>query len=445
MLVKILNNSETKIGIIRPVLISLIVMLLFFQYNVTTVPYLAYLGVGILFTSALFLNPLEAFIIAVALNSSVRMIRFIDNPMAIQGYFMFLLQIKYFLTNKCRYPFLIVLNLLLAILTSMLSSDSSLVPWVLRGVTFLLFAYNVFDCKCPKYYIDHIINAYIIGTVVSQVLTVYLTITSGVSLYEGSLTAMNNDRNFNGAIVAVTFAITMFYLLDKKNKKIYIAAAFILVFTGLLSGSRTFLLSIVIVFFFFFYVIADRDYGKSKPFIFKTFLIGGIIVLVLMPVIMSTFDNILFSRFADEDMASGNGRFDYWNFYLKYTFDDFFRSLFGCGSAQKLIARGLIENVEHSVYVQSVFTFGIIGFLVLFSTYFKLYKTISNKNLAVKSWYLCPLIVTLFFYGSISALYSAQFDTGILLSFLMVKYVQNKNYKINEKLSQNLSCNNNLQ
>lgn len=418
------SKAYDSIGLLRPIIVAILIILLFFQYNVTASLPLAIAGIGLMGVAVIFFNPLESFLIAIALNSSIRMIRIIDNPMAIQGYFMFLLQFKYFCMSKRKYPFLIILNLILAFFTAMLCNASDILSTVLRGVVYLLFMYNVFDEKCTKKYLEHTIMAFIVGTVVSQTLTIYITFTQGLSLYEGSFSAMNNDRNFNAAIIAEAIAVCLLFMLYQKRRIIYIAATATLAFTGLLSGSRTFLLSLGIIMVGYVFILTQRKHRDIQPFVRNFVIITTIGIMISLPTIIEKFDDILFSRFENEDMSSGNGRFDIWAKYLSITFQSLQSILLGNGFAHKFIESGIVRNVEHSVYIQSIFQFGFCGFFTLICSYIKIFRKIVFRHIDAPIWSYIPLLVTLFFYASISALYSAQFDTSMLMSFVIIRFIQ---------------------
>lgn len=429
----ILEKKYNNIGLIRPLAIAVSIIALFFIYNETTNIGFAYIGIGIMLLSALFLNPLECFLIAIALNSNIRMIRLLDNPIALQSYFMFLFQLKYFILNKCRYPSIFILNIVFAIITALLVNDFSLISWALRGVFFIVFVCNVYKNDCPEKYIEKTIIIFLVGTVLSQLLVIYSTITSGLSVFVGNLTAMNNDRNFNAAIVANAFAVVIFYLLDKKHKLPYVIAAFILVFTGMLSGSRTFIMTIGLTLFIYVLIIIRGKSVKDVKFMRFFVFLFLIALLYAAPVILSKFNDILFSRFMDDDMATGSGRFDAWAFFMGQSFDNIGSFLFGNGDAIKWVTAGKVENIEHNTFIQSIFMFGYLGFITLIGCYLKEYQTITLSRVHVQKWYLTTLIITLFFYSSISAIYSAQFDTGILMSILIIRYLQSNQIKVQLK------------
>lgn len=426
-------DNQYSVGIIRPLALAITIVALFFLYHQLSNILLAYAGIAIMLLSVIVLNPLECFLIAIGLNSNIRMIMLEDNPLAIQGYFMFLFQLKFFLKSKSVKPGVFYLNFILACLTAVMVNDLSLISWVLRGLFFVLFALNVYGKRCPGDFIEKTLQVFIIGTLISQILILYTTITSGMSIYEGNLTAMNNDRNFNAAIVANSFAVVMFYLLNKDNKMPYVIIAILLVFTGMLSGSRTFLLAIGLTSLLYVFVVFEGKTVRNIKFVRGFVLISFLTLVYIYPIISNTFDDILFSRFMNDDMASGSGRFDAWAFYLSKTFSSVIGSMFGNGDAVSLVRSGGYEIIEHNTFIQGLYTFGLFGFTTLFLCYVCEYNAIVIKGNRIKFWYFSPLLITLFFYSSISALYSAQFDTGILMSILIIRYLQSNQIKVQLK------------
>ena len=128
------------------------------------------------------------------------------------------------------------------------------------------------------------------------------------------------------------------------------------VFIIVVGASRSAILGLVVAVIVYICVNARSVGGNVK-------LVGVMVILFLFAYNMGLLEPI-FIRFAESDVASGNGRFDLWIGYLSnFERGNLTQLFFGRG----LIGKSIVGAPAHNLFVSILFSFGILGEVLLLS------------------------------------------------------------------------------
>lgn len=184
----------------------------------------------------------------------------------------------------------------------------------------------------------------------------YLTITR--------LSGFYGDSNFYVAHITACMSGILLLLLfetDKVHRGILAVLAVVLIYCGLLSGSKSFILVMACLFFAWILLLLGKGNYSSRFSLFIGILCAGGIVLS-----SSAFRNLF--QIVDERFSYASnisefttGRTDVWLRYLNEFSHNFLLTLLGEGYTDVV----LYNKASHNTIIQGIFQFGIIGFLIL--------------------------------------------------------------------------------
>lgn len=185
----------------------------------------------------------------------------------------------------------------------------------------------------------------------------YLTVTR--------LSGFYGDPNFYSAHVTACLAGVLVLLSreTEKRRQILLAAVSVaLLYCGLLSASKTFVLTVACLFLFWFPILLERgNYGSAR-----TRLLFGVLCAVAFVLVSPAFRQvirIISARFTEGEGLAGltTNRTTLWLQYLTAFVHDIPLTLFGAGYTSV----NLFRKASHNTLIQAVYQFGILGIPLL--------------------------------------------------------------------------------
>ena len=185
----------------------------------------------------------------------------------------------------------------------------------------------------------------------------YLTVTR--------LSGFYGDPNFYSAHVTACLAGVLVLLSreTEKRRQILLAAVSVaLLYCGLLSASKTFVLTVACLFLFWLPILLERgNYGSAR-----TRLLFGVLCAVAFVLVSPAFRQvirIIGARFTEGEGLAGltTNRTALWLQYLTAFVHDIPLTLFGAGYTSV----NLFRKASHNTLIQAVYQFGILGIPLL--------------------------------------------------------------------------------
>lgn len=185
----------------------------------------------------------------------------------------------------------------------------------------------------------------------------YLTVTR--------LSGFYGDPNFYSAHVTACLAGVLVLLSreTEKRRQILLAAVSVaLLYCGLLSASKTFVLTVACLFLFWLPILLERgNYGSAR-----TRLLFGVLCAVAFVLVSPAFRQVLQiigARFTEGEGLAGltTNRTTLWLQYLTDFVHDIPLTLFGAGYTSV----NLFRKASHNTLIQAVYQFGILGIPLL--------------------------------------------------------------------------------
>lgn len=185
----------------------------------------------------------------------------------------------------------------------------------------------------------------------------YLTVTR--------LSGFYGDPNFYSAHVTACLAGVLVLLSreTEKRRQILLAAVSVaLLYCGLLSASKTFVLTVACLFLFWLPILLERgNYGSAR-----TRLLFGVLCAVVFVLVSPAFRQvirIIGARFTEGEGLAGltTNRTTLWLQYLTAFVHDIPLTLFGAGYTSV----NLFRKASHNTLIQAVYQFGILGIPLL--------------------------------------------------------------------------------
>lgn len=185
----------------------------------------------------------------------------------------------------------------------------------------------------------------------------YLTVTR--------LSGFYGDPNFYSAHVTACLAGVLVLLSreTEKRRQILLAAVSVaLLYCGLLSASKTFVLTVACLFLLWLPILLERgNYGSAR-----TRLLLGVLCAVAFVLVSPAFRQvirIIGARFTEGEGLAGltTNRTTLWLQYLTAFVHDIPLTLFGAGYTSV----NLFRKASHNTLIQAVYQFGILGIPLL--------------------------------------------------------------------------------
>lgn len=411
-------NKKTFISSFYLEIVSACILIFFAFYNIFDYIPLFIIGIGLLLISSFLFSAKSFLIIMIILVPSIGMIKHINYSIALLGYVFLLSEIKYLFSSfkniRLNTP---ILGLIVCVfITVAFYLDISLLTSFIRTAIFLVFILMFLqNSNFDNLFKKKIMISFIFGVVLNIILGILYYLVQSKFMYSGDFSGIRNDRNYYASLIAIAISISILNMINS-NKKIFWSLLLVfLLFGGLLSGSRTFLISLVWSILLLFLLLFSRNYKKILLLIF----IFSILSIVFWDYIEPPL-KIIINRFKLDDVKTANDRFLAWSYYMKMTFSSPFSFLFG-NSSKIGYGSSTYTIVQHNLFVESISEIGFLGSLLLFYSYFSLFKKMRKHK--IKSLYgYFPLLVTLTCFFFINALFSDSFNIILLICFTTINY-----------------------
>ena len=122
----------------------------------------------------------------------------------------------------------------------------------------------------------------------------------------------------------------------------------------------------------------------------------------------------LSAHFGEDDVKTGNNRFDLWEYYIKQTLRSPISFMLGSGSINDN------KFVEHNTVVQCIYQLGVMGFISLLGITLKAFRKIT-KGYKLSIITIFPLLSVIIPYCGINGLYADQLSYLIVLCALIMR------------------------
>lgn len=198
--------------------------------------------------------------------------------------------------------------------------------------------------------------------------------------------------NANGlGTLCLLVIFTTLIMAKFQNKKIYYILTFFSILVGVMTQSRTFLLSFLmtIVVYFLFNIRSVRDFLRV---ILLGSIIGGICVFIFATVLSSYAESLL-ERFQTSDLF--NGRIEIMQYYLLESLKYPLRFLFGVGM-QDYQGKYLYEMSCHNAFQEIMITWGITGLFIIVYLFYYIIKNARMQNSKILLTQYLPFFIIIF-------------------------------------------------
>lgn len=387
------------------------VELLFVIYKVSTAPFFFWSGVFAL-TFLLFSLSKNDFVLAVlALIPSVLLMKYNNSGAAVLSYCILFVELKWLLFSgswpniKSFWPLFFLTLCVLA--TVAFHADLSLLFAFSRFAVSIVFLFSLINDKNALLAVrKQGVGFFIFGVTLNVLLGVAFYILEGKTLLDGLFSGVSIDRNyFSSAVsVAISFLVVRLFLHRPTPGDLFELS--VLLIGGLLSGSRTFFVSLLIPGLSIVGFAMTRQYRKKATRVLLLMLIFAVVsIIALYPLIAPIIE-----RFKSADVFTGNGRYQAWGFYLAETANNPVSFLFGNSSRLNLYVSfneaGVATHsvVQHNTFIESFSEIGLLGSLSLLVTFFSMNRAVSMRGFS----FLClaPLASLFLCYFFINGLFS---------------------------------------
>lgn len=193
---------------------------------------------------------------------------------------------------------------------------------------------------------------------------------------------------------------------SKKGKFIYSAVGLFLIFFGLLTYSKSFLLTLAVT----LPLLAVQSGISKAIYITIAIVLAGVLIYVFDP--GQLFTGIIF-RFKTGDLTTG--RTAIWENYFNVIFSSAGSLLFGHGLGSRL------ERAQHSIWIESLYTVGIPGTVAYFACLFRISKLGSIK-IKRKFINFIGFIVIAVMFSFINGMSSFELPFYLMLSVLIFNH-----------------------
>lgn len=419
--------SEVKINYSKHknlILFSIILSTFFlFVYHFSEIGFFAYAGLAFMLLPVLFVDLSECMCLILFYLPNIRMYAFIDGNTML-GFFVLFAFVKFFFLRFNKISIKIFLAVIfmgaVVIINAFLNQDFSLFMSFIRfsaGLIIILMYFNLvnneydfdFDYeKLMKYFIYGCFSLITCGILFESL--------KGHSVFNQRFSGINNDPNFFAMVVGAAFSIQLVNIaFSKKASNGSLFIALYILFGGMLSLSRSFLISIsinIILLLYIFFV--NRSLSMNRK----------ILIILLIPIFLFIFrgaiSNIYESfvdRFNEGNLEGANGRAEINEMYLKLWRQNAASIWFGIGSYEHIVSQNLFFDAHHNYYVEILTTIGIFGVLAMINIYRLLYKNIIIKIQKLNILLLFPLLTYAIMIMTLPALFD---DTHLFMIMLMM-------------------------
>lgn len=202
------------------------------------------------------------------------------------------------------------------------------------------------------------------------------------------------DSNFYSAHISAAMAGILILFLDSPKKPLrFMVIAALLLYCGLISASKAFVITIAVIFLLWILSVFSIHRDMSN----KIIIIITVVIITIGIVVSGAFDdvfNIIAFRFKDTTDLSNltTGRSDIWAAYMQYILSNPEIFLFGRGYVNVILEETGYST--HNTLLQSIYQFGIVGFAMLVFWLKNLFKiTLPNLKIKHNQYLSCIILI----------------------------------------------------
>lgn len=372
----------------KTIIITIFILVLFWLYNYSGSSAFFAIGCLVLFGWFLLGNADSVFLSILVLVPNIMIIKHLSNSAALLGYAMLVFEWKYILTyfiqrRKLDVGSEVLYFIISTLFTFAVTFSSSYLLSAIRVISFACFIFYFFleKKRRTKSYFNEIILCYCLGVSLTVILGVLFWVAKGNNIFAGYFFGIRNDRNYFSATLSTGIAISALIYTSsdyKDNTRWLPLLMIIMIAGGILSGSRTFLVSLLVsVMIVMRESLSIRNLKRIVPLL---------LFLLIVAIIALKNENIVnhvirtLERFSSSDVYDGNGRFDTWVIYLKDFSGSIVSIFFGKGSETAIKSKMDVFLATHNTIVQGLYCGGVVGLLTYFHIYLRMFLRFSQHK-----------------------------------------------------------------
>lgn len=269
-------------------------------------------------------------------------------------------------------------------LYNLVSNTFQLIIWPLTFISFYVMSYN--DYKDKK-------RAFILSIFIAVYCIFYYYLFLDIITIRQDITTrfLQNNLSYN-----ILLTLPWLLLLKKQYLKTVLIA--LLLFIIVFSLKRTAILSLIISYLTIF--IVNGAIQRKKRFKMILISLGLLYISFLtFEYVNQMYDGRLLSRFENIKEDQGSGRVDIYAKVLTALANDSFAELL-VGHGYKSVGKITNDLASHNDWLETIYSFGLIGLLILLSIFYLLIKKI-------------------FYLVRIKSMYATPFSVSVILFFMM--------------------------
>ena len=238
------------------------------------------------------------------------------------------------------------------------------------------------------------------------------------------------DANYYSSQILISITSLLILLsLNKKSKVLPISIMLgLLIYLGLLSVSKTFIIILVLILIIWM-IYQSRFTNILRLRILTITTIGLLIILITSKEILGSQISMYVTRFSNANTISGltTGRSSIYTVYLDYFEAMPINLLFGRGYSN-VYASGLNGHASHDTIIQSIYQFGFIGNIIFTGWMLRLGQLFNDKKLkySIGTIIIISLIVIGFFASwlTLDMIFFDEFLFTIILFFSAIQFIK---------------------
>lgn len=383
------NFKVNKKEMILLIMVGILIEILFYIAN-NGHSSLSYLGALLICIVSLGLDIKKNIFIFMLFVANQRILVLPNNDISLINIIMFTIVFKQVYFEKFRISyntfFLISTFIIYSIIPSIIGHNFGIIIMAIKASLLILMLVNFryssnnlleLYLKCIMYFILGVIIMGIIGIIFDGDFVLG-------TKYRFSGSKLNNPNDFS---MLVIFSMSLLLYIHNKmliNNKLFPIAILSLMFFGLITQSRTFVLGLAVIASFYLFIFLKP---KFKFSIKIKNIIQGVIFLIIILIIMFTpfftsaidasLERILNPRRGD---ISGS-RFNLWIQYYELLITNIKYLLFGVGSSMDILNNYGIDQVAHNFIIELIVDFGILGTLITYFLFYNLKNIIIGEHI----------------------------------------------------------------
>ncbi|MDR3587303.1 MAG: hypothetical protein P4L59_18605 [Desulfosporosinus sp.] len=244
------------------------------------------------------------------------------------------------------------------------------------------------------------------------------------------LSGFYGDANYYSAQILVAIAALLTVMGKTKSKTLValqIASIVTLLYFGMLSVSKMFMLSLVslVVIWLINLLLEKRSISNKLGVIVAVASVVGIVVANNL---LADEISLYFIRFGmvSDTSSLTTGRSDLWQVYINYLLANTDKLFLGIGVSPDQVRILLHTNNAHNSLIEIVYQLGLMGVLFLWSWWKGIYRELVDRtNMDLSKWlsFLIMAVAVLLPWFALDVLFFHEFFYFILLLILAKRYL----------------------